>query len=273
MIVFRMEKVLLWWFVIWFHLFSIIICDVKLLIVQCDSTCSSESPFYNSTFIIYSGCLKKVLVPNDTIPSIKLDFNPDKDIMFLPSIVLENLSRGKDIPAIKRQSFSPDDVVLFEIQLTRALLDHEPLLLSKQLICEACKNPSIVKWNNQAFLVYESRLQQRKLNCYWINMTDYPIIYDHYLGVDNYIQLKDSQIMLQGADARLVAFNDDILYVAYEHPSMHMALATITKNNDKIQILSLQIWPDKYPNSPHKNWGPFIYNNALYLLQDRKSVV
>ena len=254
---------------IWFLFGFLSFCKgFSMSIVQCDATCSSESSFYNQTFILISGYIKKLLSPMDTLSSIKPDFNPDTDVIKLPIYILENLNIGKEIPMIKRNSFSPDDVVLFELQITHALQDFEPLLLSKEVICNGCKNPSIVLWNRQAILVYESRLQQRKLNYFWINITDYPLMTSQYLGVDQYVPWKDSKTAIQGADARLVAFNDEILYLAVENPVFHISLSAITKKGN--QILSsdtLQILPDTNPNTKHKNWVPFIFNNTLYLLQ------
>ena len=237
-------------------------------IVQCDVSCSMDSTFYNETFILISGYLKKLVTPFDTLSSIKPDFNPDKDIIKIPISILENLIIGKDIPAIKRKSLLPDDVVLFELQITHALQDFEPDLLSKKIICEGCKNPSMVLWNNQAMLVYESRLQPRKLNYFWMNTTDHPLMTKQYLGVDQYIPWKDSQTMIQGADARLVAFSDEIIYIAVEQPSFHISFSTLTKKgNQIIASETIQILPDRNPNAKHKNWTPFSFNNTLYFLQ------
>ena len=248
-------------------LYSCVVLTYSLSIVQCDVTCSSNSPFYNTTFIIISGYLKKV--PDaETLFCIKVDFNQEKDVMKVPEVILESLIQGKDIPPLKRKSLLPDDVVSLELQMTHALQDFEPVLLSRQLICEGCKNPSVVPWNNQALLVFESRLQQRKLNYYWLNISEYPLKSNQYLGIDQYIPWKDSQCMSEGADARLVALTDEILYVVNENPVYHVALVILTKQENQIQVsTSYQIWPDKNPTYPHKNWSPFIYNNSLFLLQ------
>lgn len=240
---------------------------ISFSIVQCDVSCSKDDTFYNSTYILIDGTIKKLTTPIDTLCSINPNFSLD-DVIKIPLNILSKLKLGKEIAALKRKSFSPDDVVLFELSLTHALQDYEPLLLSKQVICEGCKNPSITLLNNQALLVYESRLKPRNLNYFWINTPDYPLKNAQYLGVDQYTPWKDSQSMIQGADARLVAFNDEILYLAVENPVFQMSYASLIKKGNLIQSSStIHICPDTNPNIKHKNWTPFIFNSSLYLLQ------
>ncbi len=235
-------------------------------VVMCDHTCDgpasetksvdtehatgeqSHTSFTNKVFLVVEGRLKEILPPiHDTLKAIKDDFNEEKDIVKLPHKVLSGFLRGKEIPSglIKRKSYTPDDAVLLELQLVHALQDTEPKLLSRTVICNNCKNPSVMPWQDQLLMTFESRSQSRYLKYFWLNTTAVPgnqLTREGLFGIPTYNpghgggeQGVGSLVTTEGADARMTVVNKDLLYVACEHPMYHMSLTIVDAKNGETQ--------------------------------------
>jgi len=150
------------------------------------------------------------------------------------------------------------------------------LVYDLRVVCEKCKNPAIIKWNERLLLCGEFQSHGTQLIFSWINDTRYPFysVEDH-LGIAT--KVHKLQTELYGIDPRLLAISEDKFLVIYSLYGKHVrnggiVLAGYEKNKTNNSTMEFYLTPRKMylegdKDSKQKNWMPFLYNNTPHFIQ------
>eukprot|EP01038_Epipyxis_sp_PR26KG_P011749 gene11749-15721_t len=153
----------------------------------------------------------------------------------------------------------------------------EPLIYNISQICDQCKNPSIMYWQDRVLMCTEFHWHPSSLIFAWINVSGFPFINDHYLGISNGAKEIDGTIM-HGIDCRMLPTSKESFTVSYGNPDvspMRVSIGHININSEnqlaKFSHLYRSITPDPLNDpsefhSKQKNWVPFNYKNSVYYL-------
>jgi hypothetical protein len=211
----------------------------------------------------------------------------DSITMSFLEIIQENLKTvqdlgsyriGEPVPQLKRNNWTPDEVIRVELLLLSVLQD--PLMYDITFLGPFV-NPSITIFDNRLLLATSLQWgetmgckgpQSDMVEFRWINHTDFPIIdKGKYMGVPT----NDSSALAKpivGQDPRLLKLSETTVLVAFTNHRYHpvrmgfliIEASPITKRLVIREDYHLISWGG---NHGQKNWTPFIHKNVIYFVQ------